>query len=332
MLSTGGTIASRQTDHGLQPEIPADDLIAEIPELNNLCHITCRQILNLDSSNIQPEDWLIIAQKICTAINEFDGIVITHGTDTMAYTASALSFMLQNLSIPVILTGSQLSIGENGTDAKRNILDAFRTAVTGLCGIYIVFHGKIILGTRAKKMYTKSFDAFHSINSEDIGQISDDGIVTIHKTIPAKSCFSADICLNPNIFVLKLIPGTDPRLLDTVIDLGYQGIIIEAFGCGGIPNQERSLLTCLKKAKECGISVVIASQCIRESVDLSVYDVNVQAAKLGAISGLDMTLETLTAKLMWVLSHTTDPKTVQKMMHTCYAREFTVESERTSSL
>ncbi|MDO4942974.1 MAG: asparaginase [Lachnospiraceae bacterium] len=322
MLSTGGTIASKQTGHGLQPEIPGDDLVAEITELKNLCKITCRQILNLDSSNIQPEDWMTMAQAVCDAQNDFDGIVITHGTDTMAYSASALSFMLQNLQIPVILTGSQLSIEEDGTDAKQNILDAFRTAITELCGIYIVFYGKIIRGTRAKKMFTKDFDAFHSINAEDIGQIKKDGTVIINELVRPKNVFSADICIDPNIFVLKLVPGTDPTLLDTVIDMGYHGIIIEAFGCGGIPNQTRSLLPCLKKAKEHGVSIIIASQCTYETVDLTVYDVNVQAAKLGAISGLDMTIETLTTKLMWALGHTTDPQRIQEMMHTCYSGEF----------
>ena len=116
----------------------------------------------------------------------------------------------------------------------------------------------------------------------------------------------------------------DPKLFDTVLDLGYDGIILEALGCGGIPNQERSLLPCLKKAQEKGVIVVIVSQCPYEAVDLTIYDVNVQAARLGAVSGLDMTLETVTAKLMWVLAHTIDPETVKTMMHTCYAGEFTI--------
>ena len=324
MLSTGGTIASEPTDHGLSPELSGNDLLALIPELEGLCRISCKEILNIDSSNMQPEHWIRMAHAVSEAQDAYDGIVITHGTDTMAYSASALSFMLQNLQKPIILTGSQLSITEEGTDGKRNILDAFRTAVSGIPGVFIVFCGRILCGTRAKKMYTKDFDAFHSINAEDIGRIREDGSVEV-KDFPRQiKDFQPDIRLNPNICTLTLLPGMDPKLFDTVLDLGYDGIILEAFGCGGIPNQERSLLPCLKKAQEKGVIVVIVSQCPYEAVDLTIYDVNVQAARLGAVSGLDMTLETVTAKLMWVLAHTIDPETVKTMMHTCYAGEFTI--------
>ena len=141
MLSTGGTIASEPTDHGLSPELSGNDLLALIPELEGLCRISCKEILNIDSSNMQPEHWIRMAHAVSEAQDAYDGIVITHGTDTMAYSASALSFMLQNLQKPIILTGSQLSITEEGTDGKRNILDAFRTAVSGIPGVFIVFCG-----------------------------------------------------------------------------------------------------------------------------------------------------------------------------------------------
>jgi L-asparaginase len=298
LLSTGGTIASEPTDHGLAPAHSGQELIDLIPGLSSLCHVTCKEILNLDSSNIQPENWITMASAIFEEYENYDGFVITHGTDTMAYSASALSVILKNLGKPVIFTGSQLALTVTRTDGIRNIYDAFCTAVSGIPGIYIVFCGRIILGTRAQKLYTKDFDAFHSINADDIGSVVN-GTVSLNKQIPV-SDEKLEIYpeLETRVTVLKLIPGTNPSLIDHLVALGYKGIIIEAFGCGGIPNQNRNLLPAIERAIKSGVTVMIASQCLYEAVDLTVYDVNVQAAKLGVLSSGDMTIEAATTWLM----------------------------------
>lgn len=314
MLSTGGTIVSEHTESGLVPAHSGEYLLKKIPELKMVCEVECRQIMNVDSTNMQPEDWIMIAQSVYTAQDNYDGIVITHGTDTMAYSACAVSYMVRNLKKPVIFTGSQIPLADEGSDAKRNVLDAFYTAISGIPGVYIVFHGRIIQGIRAQKMHTFDLDAFHSINAEDIGSVID-GIVTINRTIPMPEAeLILDTKLDSNIVQLKLFPGTDPELLHTIIDMGYRGIILEAFGCGGIPDEGRSLAVCLKHAKEYGTAVLITSQCKYGSVDLTVYDVNVQAAKLGAISAYDMTAEAAAVKLMWVLGHAKNLDEVHHMM------------------
>jgi L-asparaginase len=151
-ISTGGTIASTQKEEGMAPTLTAEDLISAVPGIREVCDIDTRLLMNIDSSNMQPEDWVIIAECIFEALRDYDGFVVAHGTDTMAYTASALSFMLGDLDKPVVLTSSQLSIADDGTDARINILDACITASsTHLRGVFLVFHGKIILGCRAAR-------------------------------------------------------------------------------------------------------------------------------------------------------------------------------------
>lgn len=324
LLSTGGTIASAQTEHGLSPAHSAEFLITQVPELKHICDIDYKELMNLDSTNLQPENWIQIAKAVTQDQSHYDGIVITHGTDTMSYSAAALSFMLQNIKKPVLLTGSQRSITEQETDARRNLYDAFCTAVTGICGVYIIFHGRIIQGTRARKLYTKSWDAFHSINVNDIGAVKN-GKVILYKTISApRKTFTPVFRLNTQVQTIRLLPGTDPSLIDAMIDMGYQGIILEAFGCGGIPNQGKNLLPSLKKARDANVAIVIASQCLYEAVDLTVYDVNVQAARLGAISAHDMTPETTAVKLMWILGQTNCLEEIHHMMDTCYAEELSI--------
>ena len=173
MISTGGTIASTPSDDGLTPTVSGGEMVKLIPELEGLCEITVCDLLNLDSSNMQPEYWVAMASACYTALSTgFDGIVITHGTDTMAYSAAALSFMLMNLNKPVVLTGSQIPIEEPKTDGKRNILDAFRVAADGrLAGVYVVFAGRIVPGYCVRKVYSRDFKTMEAINRRLAGKI-----------------------------------------------------------------------------------------------------------------------------------------------------------------
>lgn len=329
MLSTGGTIAGEHTETGLAPVYSGDFLTAGIPEVRELCEVECRDVFQLDGTNIQPEDWVILAEAVYDAQDAYDGIVITHGTDTMAYTACALSYMVRNLQKPVILTGAQLPMIDPNTDGRRNLMDAFRTACSGISGVCIVFHGRIMRGVRCRKIHTREWDAFRSVNAEDIGAVVDGEVMIRHMPPMPEGEPTLDTRLEHRVAQISLLPGTEPELLEAMLTMGCRGIILEAFGCGGIPNQGRSLLPCLKRAQQLGVAVLIATQCGCGPVDLSVYDVNVQAARLDAISAYDMTAEAAAVKLMWVLGHTGDPDEVRRMMATCYAGEMETVSGKT---
>ena len=323
MFTTGGDIAGEHTDTGLVPVYTGEQLVSMVPELREYCELECKDIMQLDGTNVQPEDWVTIAEEVYDAQEAYDGVIITHGTDTMAYSACAVSLMVQNLQKPVIFTGAQIAMVDPDTDGKKNLLDAVHAAVSGIPGVYVVFGGRIIRGIRAQKMYTRALDAFHSINAGDAGYVQD-GEVFLNQSVPTPVGEPVlDTRLEPKVVQLKLLPGIEPKQLESMLGMGYYGIILEAFGCGGIPNQNRNLLPCLKRAKQFGVAVLVATQCKYGNVDLGVYDVNVQAAREGAMSVYDMSIEAAAVKLMWVLGHTKKLDEVKKMMETCYVGEFT---------
>ena len=177
-IATGGTIASKKTENGLTPQITPEELLSYIPEVEGLCEITAVNPFNLDSSNVVPENWSTLVKVAKEHYEDYDGFVIAHGTDTMAYTAAALSYMIQNSEKPIVITGAQRPINLDITDAKTNLSDSFYYACDDASqGVQIVFDGKVIAGTRAKKVRTKSYNAFSSINYPDIASIHDQKII-----------------------------------------------------------------------------------------------------------------------------------------------------------
>jgi L-asparaginase len=315
MLSTGGTIASEPGPEGLVPKVTGEQMVRLIPELGGLCEIDCREIMNLDSTNVQPEEWQTMAREAFAGLQDHDGVVITHGTDTMAYSASALSFMLKNLDKPVIFTGAQLPIEAPDTDGKRNILNAFQAAVSGPAGVNIVFDGKIIRGVRASKLRTVAFNAFESVNSPNIGHIEYGKIVIddMPENLPAGPAVLDD-SLDTRVLLLKLIPGFLPEVIPAVTQLGFRGLVIEGFGAGGLPYFRRNLVPKIEKAVADGISVVVSTQCLYDGSDLTIYDVGVKALKAGVIPAYDMTSEAIVTKLMWALAHADTPQDVRRLM------------------
>lgn len=315
MLTTGGTIASMASDSGLVPKLDGYEMLNLVPKLKKICNIECKNILNLDSSNIQPEEWRLMAGEIYKGLQDYDGVVLLHGTDTMAYTASMLSFMLQGLNKPVILTGSQLPIIDEDTDAKDNLVGAFLAANKEISGVYIFFGGRLIRGTRAVKTKTMSFDAFESINSADAGLFKEG---TLYLNDVSLAEVNTETVLDDKIvydvFLLKLIPGTKVEFFSYFTKMGYKGLVIEAFGLGGMHYVRRDLINGIKNLISENIPIVITTQCLYELSDPTVYEVGRKAYDEGVILGGDMTSEAAVTKLMWVLGHTSDMTEIKKLM------------------
>ena len=306
MLGTGGTIACVPSADGLVPALDGPAMIKLVPELEDVCAIETKQILNLDSSNLAPEHWRSIAEAVAANYTSYDGFVITHGTDTMAYTAAALSQMLCNCQKPVVLTGAQLPIQAEGSDAPNNIYHAFLAATSPLKGVALVFGDLVIHGAHAKKLYTQDFNGFASINREPLATISHNHLFWQKGALEGggygEGEFSINTQLEIKIAVVKIIPGATPDILDYYVAKGYKGLIIEGFGAGGVPNGDNNWLPKLEQVLQLGIRVVCATQCLYDGVHLNTYPMGILAERLGAQSaGLD-TLETSVVKLMQELA------------------------------
>ena len=237
LLTTGGTIASRPGGEGLEPH-RSDVMERELEQLRTYYHITVRDVMCLDSSNIRPEEWQTIARNIFEYRGDFDGIVVSHGTDTMAYTASAVTFMLPDIDLPVVFTGSQLPLADMLSDGPDNLRTAFAMAASGNPGVFLAFDRKVMLGCRAVKIRASGFSAFESVNARYAAQVSNRGLVVDHRVLPlCKGPARLKDEISKNVFLLKLTPGLNPAVFDMLAAMGYKGIVIEAFGLGGINDQ-----------------------------------------------------------------------------------------------
>ena len=324
LITTGGTIASRAGDSGLAPSMPLSELLRYLDGLTDRYRITTKELLSLDSSNIQADEWILIARTVHAALGDYDGVVITHGTDTMAYTAAMLSFMLQGLKKPVVLTGSQMPIEDPLTDARSNMFAAFAAVECGIPGVSIAFDRKIIAGCRAVKVRTMGFDAFKSVNADYLGEVFADGMHSLVPVpSPAESLSPVELrdSLCREVFLLKLIPGTDPAILLALQNMNYRGIVIEAFGAGGMQFVRTNMLDQLRMLTEAGVSVVVCSQCLYDTSDLTIYEVGTRLLDCGVISAWDMTTEAVVTKLMWALGQTADPDEVRRIFGTNYCGE-----------
>lgn len=322
LLTTGGTIASEPTKEGLAPGMDGNEFAAYLSGLSVNHQIQIKNLYQLDSSNIQPEEWQGMARAVADEFQQYDGIVMTHGTDTMAYTASMLSFMLQNLPVPVVLTGSQLPIRHPLSDGFENLRCAFAMASSGRAGVFVAFDRKIMLGTRAVKVRTTGFDAFESVNCPYAAVVDSAGLNLNEAVLPKPSGnFQLIDNLCDNVILIKLTPGLNPEIFDMLLKMRYRGIVIEAFGAGGLNFIRRDLISKLHQIVQAGITVVVCSQCLYERSDFTIYQAGQKALESGVLQAYDMTTEAAVTKLMWALGQTDRPEEIRQIFSTCYAGE-----------
>lgn len=339
LIATGGTIASAEDGNGLSPALTGEELARSVPEIEGLCELDIVQPMNIDSTNMRPADWLRIAEVIRENYDAHDGFVILHGTDTMSYTAAALSYLIQDSPKPIVLTGSQQPMGNPFTDAKINLYQSLVYAVSNRSrDVSIVFGGYAIAGTRARKQRTMSFNAFNSINYPVLAYLRQDKIICSGSAAVSAGPAECDCTgggaaraadgaldeprfyteLNSRVCALKLTPGLTPDIF-RLLKPDYDAVILETFGMGGVPERGAdgaSYQEAIFDWVDSGRTVVMTTQVPEEGLDLGVYEVGrAYAEHPGILKGGDMTTEALVAKTMWALGQTRDADELQRLFY-----------------
>ncbi len=299
-----------------------ENLLNIEPKLSQVADLTVAYIDNIDSSNIDPHHWDQMADVIYEHYEAYDGFVITHGTDTMAYTSSALSYVLHDIGKPVILTGAQIPGSKIETDARRNLTNAVRVATMDIAGVMIVFGESIILGSRATKVSESKLDAFETINWDLLGEISIDIRFSDQRKHRHEKPLTIQKGFEPRIAIIPLIPGTPVSLLLCLLNSDIRGLVLRGYGSGNIGYP---YLEVIQKANELNIPVVVNSQCREGATLMHLYDAGKKALDLGAIQAYDMSIESVATKLMWALKRTQDPVRIKQIMHTNYCGEMNKE-------
>lgn len=337
LIYTGGTIGmGRNPLTGALEPLDFNHLVESMPEFKLInAKVDVYQFTPpIDSSDVSPEKWAQIVRIISRNYNNYDGFVILHGTDTMAYTASALSFMLENLTKPVILTGSQLPIGQLRTDGKENLITSIELAseqdaegharVPEVC---IYFSGHLIRGNRATKINADGFNAFDSFNHPHLCDAGINFVFHDHHILHPdfSKHMSPHFALDPSVVVLSLFPGIQESIIREVLSTRtLRAIVMRTFGSGNAP-QRPWLLRYLREASERGVVIVNISQCLAGNVEMGRYDTGYQLKNAGVVSGHDSTVEAAVTKMMYLLATYNDPHIIRHLMNTSLAGEITKE-------
>ena len=325
IINTGGTLSSVMKDNGMAPGLSTRDMMSELKMVSGEAELSFVDLFSLDSANIFPRDWAAMAEKIAEEQADYDGIVVIHGTDTLAYTSSMLSFMLPNIPIPIVITGSQLSMTHPVADAMENCRLAINMAKTGCPGVFVAFNRKVMLGCRASKVRSLSFDAFESINYPYTALVSSLGMEVNERVIPKRrGIFKVRPEFCREVAFIKMFPGIKSDILEKLCDDGCRGIFIEAFGLGGIPFCGDNFVEKIGETIERGIPVVVGTQCRYEGSNLSIYETGRKTKDAGAIESRDMTSEAALTKLMWVLGQTSDLKEIREYFRVSLCGEINV--------
>ena len=300
--------------------VSAEELIEYVPEIRKCCEADYIQPYNIDSTNVTPAHWLTLAEAIRENYAAYDGFVVCHGTDTMAYTAAALSYLIQNSKKPIVLTGSQKPIDKEDTDARINLRDAFSYAASEKSAqVTIVFHGKAIAGTRAKKIRTKSFNAFDSVDFPVLATVREGKVLQyIEPPESVKNAAAPDFYkrLDGKVGLCCLTPGFSGAVLDSYFE-NNDAVVLSGYGTGGIPGGEYyDLYDVIEKWRGKGKTLVVTTQVQSEGSDMGIYRVGRDfKERFSVLESYDMTWESIITKLMWILSETRDEKEIERLFY-----------------
>lgn len=335
IIYTGGTIGMvKDSKTGSLRPLPFNHIMDEIPEISKAQCFISSYTFNppLDSSNVNPSQWVKLAEVIERNYDKYDGFVVLHGTDTMAFSASALSFMLENLDKPVVFTGSQLPIGSLRTDAKENLISSVELAAAHHDGkpvvpeVCIYFESKLFRGNRTSKYNAEEFNAFQSYNFPALAEIG----VHIRYNFPLirkvreNEAFQVLKTLNTDVAILKIFPGISKKVVEAVLNIeGLKGVVLETYGAGNAPSNDWFIEE-IKKALKKGVIILNVSQCAEGTVEMGMYETSLEIEEAGVIGGRDITTEAAITKLMFVLGKNDSPEQIKMDLNSSMRGEITV--------
>ncbi|WP_367607612.1 asparaginase [Legionella sp. W05-934-2] len=330
IINTGGTISSIQTETGYQPQ---PGYVAQaLSNMSSLRHESMPRFdiyeysPLLDSSNMTVNEWNKIGEDIANNYDKYDGFVVLHGTDTMAYTASALSFMLENLSKPVIITGSQIPLSEVRNDARDNILTSlYLCAHHPIPEVCIYFNQRLLRGNRAQKMSAQRFDAFDSPNYPHLANIGIDVLIKQSMILPERKNAFHLTTIKPHFIAnFRIFPGFSTQVLEYLLQQPIEGLILETYGAGNAQNNNKQFLQSLKKACDKGIIIINCTQCPAGYVAMDQYATGHGLKQAGLVSGHDMTPEAAHCKLLYLLSLSLDKQAIKRAIEKNLVGELTL--------